>query len=669
LSDYWSILSKQAVLNGAGVVKLFFDEVEKERETKTLAMKNRSWFQRIYDATAGNIFNTSKALYGSSVTYEDLQGAVVQSQKESEPEVVEEAIVEEVQEGVIVEPEMVEVVVEEEPAPEGTSGAGGGVDIQEIIEEVTENTESPDAQDDNHKYYYEDSLIEVDTPFYGGGGGGVRTQETASTPDPTPPDSPIITSPTATYFATTTITFSGIASSTLVISSDYSSATTTASGDENWSLTLTDFTEGTTTIQFTATDSDSLDSDTTEISVIVDLTAPSFSSFSILQCDYSLRSDGNCLSGSDTLNLSWSSTSTDISYYSITKDGGSVATTTDTSSSQTLTNGASYSMEVVAYDEAGNVATSTSQSVEIFTMPVVINEVAWSGTASSTADEWIELYNRTSYTIDLSNVDLVADDGVPYLNLSGSIATSSYYLIERGTDGDATSVSQDLAVSFSFGLSNDVEQLSLIHSSGGQASTTLDSTPTTSSCSGSWCAGTASSDYRSMERISVSTAGTDTSNWSSNNTYTKNGTDIGGNAINGTPRSQNSVSLQSIGYYCPDETASYVSGGYYTPASSSCTYLSPTLSGNRYGDIYRGTIASSTIVMGHSLSSNATSTQTDTLSSPVQGEDYFVAIFVLRVGVDYANDLTNFRDYFKTGANAPPHLDYGVLEWKYGVEP
>ncbi len=46
LSDYWSLLSEQAVVNGAGVVKLFFDEVEKERQSKVLYEKNRSWLEK-----------------------------------------------------------------------------------------------------------------------------------------------------------------------------------------------------------------------------------------------------------------------------------------------------------------------------------------------------------------------------------------------------------------------------------------------------------------------------------------------------------------------------------------------------------------------------------------------------------------------------------------------
>ncbi|MEK7078219.1 MAG: hypothetical protein AAB911_01485, partial [Patescibacteria group bacterium] len=50
LSDYWFLLSKQAVLNGAGVVKLFFDEVEKEKKTKVLLAYNKSPAERAIGA-------------------------------------------------------------------------------------------------------------------------------------------------------------------------------------------------------------------------------------------------------------------------------------------------------------------------------------------------------------------------------------------------------------------------------------------------------------------------------------------------------------------------------------------------------------------------------------------------------------------------------------------
>lgn len=70
LSDYWSHLSKQAVLHGAGVVKLFFDEVDKEKESKVLYKKNRSLVGRWLDAVARRIFTLAGALYGISAPYD-----------------------------------------------------------------------------------------------------------------------------------------------------------------------------------------------------------------------------------------------------------------------------------------------------------------------------------------------------------------------------------------------------------------------------------------------------------------------------------------------------------------------------------------------------------------------------------------------------------------------
>src|SRR3990167_7087069 len=63
LTDYWSRLSKQAVLHGAGAVKLFFDEVEKEKATKTLYNKNRSWLAK----TAEKVVDGVKSASGKAV--------------------------------------------------------------------------------------------------------------------------------------------------------------------------------------------------------------------------------------------------------------------------------------------------------------------------------------------------------------------------------------------------------------------------------------------------------------------------------------------------------------------------------------------------------------------------------------------------------------------------
>ena len=52
---------------------------------------------------------------------------------------------------------------------------------------------------------------------------------------------------------------------------------------------------------------------------------------------------------------------------------------------------------------------------------VVINEIAWGGTAASSSDEWLELFNTTNQAITLTNWTLNASDGIPSITLSGVI--------------------------------------------------------------------------------------------------------------------------------------------------------------------------------------------------------------------------------------------------------
>ncbi|GAI49745.1 unnamed protein product, partial [marine sediment metagenome] len=59
---------------------------------------------------------------------------------------------------------------------------------------------------------------------------------------------------------------------------------------------------------------------------------------------------------------------------------------------------------------------------------------------------------------------------------------------------------------------------------------------------GNWFAGEASPSYISMERINPNAPATDSANWTSNNLITRNGLYTEGNKINGTPKSENSVS-------------------------------------------------------------------------------------------------------------------------------
>src|SRR3989344_1923612 len=73
---------------------------------------------------------------------------------------------------------------------------------------------------------------------------------------------------------------------------------------------------------------------------------------------------------------------------------------------------------------------------------VVINEVAWMGSlpdegessAAASNDEWIELYNQSSESVDLTGWILKSDDGTPYIELSGVINPNSYFLLSRSND-------------------------------------------------------------------------------------------------------------------------------------------------------------------------------------------------------------------------------------------
>lgn len=67
---------------------------------------------------------------------------------------------------------------------------------------------------------------------------------------------------------------------------------------------------------------------------------------------------------------------------------------------------------------------------------LIISEVAWSGTAASGADEWIELHNRSHLSVDVNG--WVLNGGELEIELSGSVAPYGFFLLER-TDDDTVS--------------------------------------------------------------------------------------------------------------------------------------------------------------------------------------------------------------------------------------
>lgn len=157
--------------------------------------------------------------------------------------------------------------------------------------------------------------------------------------------------------------------------------------------------------------------------------------------------------------------------------------------------------------------------------------------ATNSSDEWIELYNNTTSTVDLLGWTLswshnTTTHSVIFSTTTGStiISANGFYLLER-TDSDVTNLSEDQI--YTGGLVNTGEKLELRDTN----NVLIDMVD----CSSGWFAGTTTPAYISMERISATSTATST-NWASNNLITRNGLDAEGDKINGTPRAQNSVS-------------------------------------------------------------------------------------------------------------------------------
>ena len=92
---------------------------------------------------------------------------------------------------------------------------------------------------------------------------------------------------------------------------------------------------------------------------------------------------------------------------------------------------------------------------------VVINEIAWMGTAASPSDEWIELYNNTDQDIDLAGWTLAATTGTLNIALNGSISAHGYFLLERTDDTVISDMPADWTGSFGTGLLNEGDVLTL----------------------------------------------------------------------------------------------------------------------------------------------------------------------------------------------------------------
>ena len=195
--------------------------------------------------------------------------------------------------------------------------------------------------------------------------------------------------------------------------------------------------------------------------------------------------------------------------------------------------------DLVGNNNTASTGTATVTYSATVPLSVIINEVAWSGTAANPDDEWIELYNPGSVEVDITGWQLYGDDnilnkvGSPNITLSGKIPAGEYFLLERNEQA-TTAASKQV---YSTGdLLNTGERLYLKDNSG----TTID---TANIDGGAWPAGTASSGtplYASMERIGTSNA------WITYGGTVPIANDRNGGPIKGTPGATNWISSTTI---------------------------------------------------------------------------------------------------------------------------
>lgn len=663
LADYWSILSKEAIKNGVGVIDLFFKEVEKEKQTQVLKKKNVS--QQEIDAKKVMLkgFSFAKKLYGSSLDENDVadltsnQSASVAGAFDAEQDEPAEPKAQPVFKPTVTKvvlPTQKKVIEEIFEVDEDTEVSNESLSVTALSESDAQGTIVP--------------ISEVNPGGILGSGGGSGAPAPISTPSVTV-GVPVYTSPSQNaLLGTTTVTLAGTADANALISLNITAqggavtvATTSANSSGVWGTVVTTA-EGTTTISATASDLNGNTSTSASLSYRSDITAPSVSVFSLLECSYALATDACTTAGSASPQLT--AASSDVSYYTYIVDG-SIVSTSSALISITLSAGA-RTVAIAAYDMAGNGATSSAVSIEMLNMPLVINEVGWMGTPASATASWLEIYNRSGHPIDMSRVRLSTSDGLNAFNLSGTLADNSYYLIEN-SETNTSELAEHIATSFT--LSSTPTQITLSYIANGGATTTIDATPIASACGSSWCAGTIGGSSLSMERNQPGTVGTLASNWGSNNTVIKRGSD-GVTLMNATLRYRNSITVDSISFSGgPDFNVFYIEGGHYQPTTGNFRFRDPMLVGSaHYVSLYVGTVGSSTALYeGPTLSSTDTTVATSPIPAQyqVQDQDFFATVVLVTPGPMASVEIGQFRDYFTTGVGSTPN-SYGILRFKWG---
>jgi hypothetical protein len=207
-------------------------------------------------------------------------------------------------------------------------------------------------------------------------------------------------------------------------------------------------TTATTTEDIATTTDEIATSTATTTDPLIDTTAPEVTFGPVLKCQDSI-SDEVCLiiaTTSTMFDLSFLSTSTDISFYTISVDNGEeadfvTATTSDNIMSIELTEDYEYMISLIATDLSGNISATTSAKIVLSSGPISV-DAFWSTEFFDAENSLIILYNRTPYSIKLDNWLLVTENGLLTINLDGIISANGEYVLRNEESGVTEGVDQ-----------------------------------------------------------------------------------------------------------------------------------------------------------------------------------------------------------------------------------
>ncbi|HPI24582.1 MAG TPA: hypothetical protein PL159_01340, partial [Candidatus Paceibacterota bacterium] len=563
-SDYWQHLSEKAVLGSAGVIELFFKEVAAEKESRRLFDLNKSYLERFLGRLAQGAKNTLAILSFWRTSPNNPQPTLVEDSSDG-AEKLENS---------------------EQSVPEEKSQANKGTEINQVelarlmaevqalqrqlaeyqtklaIETGT-NQENVLGEQEVKEIKEEDRRVHTSVSgFLGGSSGGSSADENLiSDEDEVVIAAPNILSPVdfSAPFSTATIIFSGTTTPGLTVFCDFGHNNTTTSELDTgeWALEIIDLPQGTTTLNFFARDIENHISAPVAVEISVD-SLPAVISFGIEECKNSFFDDHCVISPVEKLNISWQACKGEYISYKLQEvwefweeAGEEVDIKLATTASTSLMLDCDYPpyypvgwrLVLTAENYDGEKIQSEPFEIWFDPWPLIINEIGWTGTAASSTDEWLELYNPLPFEVNLEDFWIVGLDDKPRIELSGLIGGQSFYLIERNDDLVISDLPADLVAGFgespeAEGLPDDNLQLKLVKKVG-ETEVVFDQTPLFIP-SYYW-------PKSSIERRLWRVSGELQSNWiEAVTSKQQNGLDRNGEKIGGTPKLENSSRIFSL---------------------------------------------------------------------------------------------------------------------------